>query len=124
MILQWLRRVFTPTCPCKEGPIVLGTPRSKDWSRVRDQFLHNHPICAVCHRSTYLNVHHKKPYHLYPALELDPNNLVTLCNPEGHGGCHLLFGHLMSWEAWNPQVDADISTWQEKISARIYQRVD
>jgi hypothetical protein len=51
--------------------------------------------------------HHKKPYHLHPELELDPNNLITLCM---ENLCHIDIGHGDSFKAYNPNVAEDAST--------------
>ena len=48
--------------------------------------------------------------------ELDENNLITLC--DGKSRCHLLFGHLLSWKSFNPNVVEDCKIWSEKINNR------
>ena len=42
------------------------------------------------------------PFHLDPALELDPTNLITLCMDEKE--CHLHIGHGGSFKQYNPEV--------------------
>lgn len=91
-------------------------PRSSHWPKVRAAFLLQFPRCSVCGRREMLNVHHVEPYHIAPDLELDPANLITLC--EGVVNCHLLFGHLMNWSAWNPEVRRDAARWASKIQGR------
>jgi predicted HNH restriction endonuclease len=49
-----------------------------------------------------LEVHHVKPFHLFPQLELDPANLMTLC--EDGGNCHFMVGHLKDWRRYNPKA--------------------
>ncbi|GCE16544.1 HNH endonuclease [Dictyobacter kobayashii] len=86
----------------------------------------------VCgHRGKGLQVHHIKPFHLYPELELDPNNLITLCEIRGRTH-HLLIGHLDDWESYNIRVRADTKryahqnaitikanpTWQKEVVQR------
>ncbi len=90
--------------------------RDPRWHHVRDAHLVKEPCCRVCGRRNHLNVHHKKPYHLFPELELVDENLITLC--EGATGCHLLIGHLGNWEAYNPDVAKDADWLHLKIEHR------
>jgi hypothetical protein len=77
----------------------LGLPkRSSQWRKVEKDFLEKNPCCAVCGLKEKLNVHHIKPFHLYPELELDVNNLITLCM--GKKECHLLIGHGADFKAY------------------------
>lgn len=47
-------------------------------------------------------------------MELDPNNLVTLCeNPTFN--CHLFFGHLKRWDKHNPRVVEDAAFWKSRL---------
>lgn len=87
----------------KAPKAVAGVRRSDKWPAVRDAHLKRSPSCVCCGRRTDLNVHHVKPYHLFPELELDDGNLVTLC--EGPSNCHWLVGHRgLSWETYQPDV--------------------
>jgi 5-methylcytosine-specific restriction protein A len=82
------------------------TTRSPEWHKVMEAHLKDHPACAACGGSERLNVHHMKPFHLDPSLELDPKNLITLCmGIEKH--CHLLVGHGDDFKAFNPDVAED-----------------
>lgn len=76
--------------------------RSPQWAGVRKQFLKWNPTCAACGSKDNLEVHHVKPFHLFPELELAPENLIVLC--ENGGNCHLTFGHLKNWKSWNIAV--------------------
>ena len=78
--------------------------RNPKWDSARDDYLKSHSICAACGSTTKLNVHHKKPFHLYPELELDPANFITLCMSND---CHLLIGHGDDFKAYNPDVTPD-----------------
>jgi 5-methylcytosine-specific restriction protein A len=71
----------------------------------------------VCGSRKNLEVHHKRPFHLFPKRELDPTNLITLCEGKG-GGCHLHFGHLFCFSSFNPKIDEDAAEWAVKIRAR------
>lgn len=83
-----------------------GCKRSPQWDKVRKAHLKNHPECAVCGGTENLNVHHCKPYHLHPELELDRANLITLCEKSARYGwaCHFVIGHNMSWHQYNTNV--------------------
>ena len=83
--------------------------RSPQWRAVRRAFLREHPVCELCGNTIRLNVHHVEPFHLAPEKELDPANLITLCEgsqvPDLFGlNCHLWAGHLGNWESINPRV--------------------
>lgn len=91
--------------------------RNKLWPKVRDLFIKKHKKCSICGESKKLEVHHKKPFHLYPELELDNNNLVILCENKKYGvNCHLLFGHLGNYKRYNPNIDQDVITWKSKLN--------
>lgn len=93
--------------------------RSSGWPRVCAEHLAKNPRCALCGGTEKLEVHHKRPFHLQPELELDPSNLITLCEA-GKGGvnCHLHAGHLGSFKAFNPTVADDAAIWFAKIKNR------
>jgi 5-methylcytosine-specific restriction protein A len=81
--------------------------RSSKWQTVRKNFLESHKTCASCGNSNNLQVHHKKPFHIHPELELESTNLITLCEEKGDAGCHLKIGHLGDWKSYNPNVEKD-----------------
>lgn len=80
----------------------LAVPRSSTWAKVKKEHLRHQPCCRACGRKRRLAVHHIKPYHLFPELELDPTNLMTLCRH-----CHLVFGHFGNFKAFNPNAVRD-----------------
>lgn len=88
--------------------------RSSKWHNVRLQHLKDNPKCAACGRETGLEVHHIVPYNINPQLELDSNNLITLCDKY----CHFVFGHLMDWKSWNSNVVEDCKTYLYKKQNR------
>lgn len=65
-------------------------PRSPKWRTVRDRYAAEHPKCEFknCRECNELFVHHKEPFHLNPARELDPSNLVTVCAKHHLYVCH------------------------------------
>lgn len=96
-----------------------GKKRSSEWPKVRAQYLKQHPKCYVCLGTVKIQVHHVKPFHLHPELELDRKNLITLCeNKKGGINCHLAFGHLGSFKSINQAVRDDTKVWRLKILNR------
>lgn len=79
--------------------------RSSEWAEVRDNFLLSHPNCAACGGTEKLQVHHIIPFHVDESLELEEDNLITLCM--GKNECHLEIGHGDSWRCYNPKVKDD-----------------
>ena len=92
-------------------------PRSSEWVSVRNEFVRLHPRCEACGSGYQLNVHHIKPFHLYPELELDEGNLITLCREH-----HFRIGHdpdgkgpaKPNWSASNPNVRTDAKNWSKR----------
>lgn len=84
--------------------------RSPSWRKVRKEFIKECDRCEVCETKKRLEVHHIKPYHLFPELELELTNLITLCRR-----CHLLFGHLDNWRNFNNEVIEDANYWNNKL---------
>ena len=96
------------------GVIPLDAPRrSSGWAKVERQKLASSPTCAVCDTDEDLNVHHIRPFYLFPELELELSNLITLCRDH-----HFLFGHLGSWKSYNIDVVSDAKAWNDKIKGR------
>ncbi len=81
--------------------------RSPEWPTVRRAHLKLQPLCAACASDVRMQVHHKEPFHLDPALELDPDNLISLCM--GPNECHIRIGHGDDFKAYNPNVVSDAS---------------
>lgn len=75
--------------------------RSPRWSHVRDEHLKTNNVCRACNGTRLLQVHHVKPFHEHPELELDPTNLITLCTWQL---CHLKIGHGGDFGFFNPKV--------------------
>ncbi len=89
--------------------------RSSKWPEVRKVFLMG-KTCAVCGGKKKLEAHHKKPFHLHPDKELDPANLIALCEGNKEVNCHLFVGHLGNFRGFNPEVEKDAGEWKEKLS--------
>lgn len=111
--------ILTHLIDAAKGKHPLRAKRSGRWPTVRAAHLALHPLCEVCGGKVKLEVHHIKPFHLRPQFELDPANLVTLCEA-GKGGinCHLAFGHLGNFKSWNTAVVPDSGAWHTKIVNR------
>jgi 5-methylcytosine-specific restriction endonuclease McrA len=95
-----------------------GKERSPHWPAVQHAHLKLEPNCAVCGGSMNLNVHHKKPFHLFPELELEPTNLITLCM-DGDKDCHIKLGHGGSFKAYNPNVVEDVTAVRSSFSMEL-----
>lgn len=100
-----------------QHPTLWGEPRSSSWPSVRRNFVLSNPDCAACGSNENLNVHHIKPFHENPELELDPSNLITLCRKH-----HFRIGHdpdgpwkpkKPSWVLSNPNVREDCERWRK-----------
>jgi 5-methylcytosine-specific restriction endonuclease McrA len=90
-----------------KGKTSLFKKRSSQWPKIRKQFLDQNSWCAACGWTENLEVHHIKPFHLEPSLELDLGNLITLCDKSGIENCHIKVGHLGNFKKENPSVRED-----------------
>jgi 5-methylcytosine-specific restriction endonuclease McrA len=90
--------------------------RSPKWGEVRKEHLKKQPYCQACGSTKKLEVHHIEPFHVNPAKELDPSNLITLCDKY----CHYAIGHLMDYKSWNPNIVEDAKVYLDKVKNRPY----
>lgn len=88
--------------------------RSPKWASVRKEHLIKQSQCTICGSTSKLEVHHIVPVHVDPTKELDADNLITLCDKY----CHFIFGHLMNWKSWNPDIEKDVKFFHNKILKR------
>jgi len=79
-----------------------------EWRKVRKKHLIIQPRCQACGTTKKLEVHHIRPWHLFPLLRYALQNLVTLCRC-----CHFRFGHWLDWKKWNPEVKKVCKKLQE-----------
>ena len=99
-----------------QGKTTLGKRRSPRWPKVRAEHLKNNPTCALCGGQKKLEVHHVVPFHIDATLELEPTNLITLCESKKGGvNCHLFIGHAGSYRRQNIYVRADVGMLQMRI---------
>ena len=111
--LQWFQAVIDKLRYGSFG----GVARSPQWSSVRDAFLKQNPTCAVCGGTKKLQAHHIRVFHLNPSDELNPQNLIPLCEVSSRN-CHLNIGHLGSFQSWNENVVEDARIWHDKRANR------
>ena len=98
------------------GKAPKGAKRSPKWRKVRGAFIKKYPRCFVCGSKKKVEVHHKVPFHYRPDLELEEENLTTLCENKKYGiNCHLLIGHLGNYTRINAHIEYDMATWRMKI---------
>lgn len=104
-----------------QGRAPKGAKRSSEWQKVRKEHIKANPRCAVCGGTKKVEVHHVIPFHLAPDLELDPLNLISLCERKKYGlNCHLLIGHLGNYSKVNSTCELDIAAWRMKLG--VYDR--
>lgn len=88
--------------PVDHGQIAAGTPRSPQWPAFLKRFLAG-KSCAVCGRNDEpLTGHHVVPFHVDRTRELDPANVIPVCDDSPSRKCHLLVCHLGDWRLVNP----------------------
>lgn len=113
-LLTWARLFASRFWLSDEELSILSAPRSAEWRRLRAEHLKKNPLCAVCGNSRNVVPHHIVPFHVDPSRELDPNNLISLCEGETFN-CHLFFGHYRNWTKHNPDVAEDSKRWNERV---------
>ena len=103
---------------CPSEPIMFGEkPRDPKWQALEKAHLKIEPGCIFCGRRDGVEVHHVKPYHLYPREELDPANLATLCRKGGNH--HLWEGHLGDFEkGYNLHVREQAQAYRQRVARR------
>jgi 5-methylcytosine-specific restriction endonuclease McrA len=114
-MIELFKKLIRKIILSKEEMEILSLPRSSEWKKLRKIHLGNFPCCEVCGSKTNVVPHHVIPFHVNPALELDPSNLITLCESKTFN-CHLFFGHLKNWIRHNPNVREDAKLWREKTN--------
>lgn len=98
----------------------MGGTRSPLWPAAREAHLKLEPDCQVCGGTDGLNVHHIRPFHLHPELELDPTNLITLCTANKTMNCHLKFGHWGNFTTkYNPKIRIEAPIWLKRFLATV-----
>ena len=107
------------TLEIEKQKIPANMARSGKWASIRAAYLKQFPYCAVCGGTKKSEVHHIRPFHLHPDLELDETNFITLCEANKDGiDCHLGFGHLGNFKSFNINIVNDAAIWHDKINNR------
>lgn len=113
-----------------------GLKRSPQWDEVEQAFLaRNNFQCAMCSITGrgLVQVHHIAPFHYISSpniqrgdLELNPQNLVPLCQGPGTNDHHELVGHLGDFQFFNEGARADmIGPWKAILpTAQLKQLAD
>lgn len=95
----------------------LTADRSPHWPTLEREIIAAHPFCAASGVETHLQVHHIKPFHLHPELELEPKNLIVLtANPSGN--FHFWLGHLGDWHSFNAHVVDQAAEFLKQVKRR------
>lgn len=81
--------------------------RSGKWPSVRQKFIQMHPSCEACGSTKSLNVHHIFSFKDHPELELDHDNLITLCRTH-----HFLLGHSSNWANTNEKCKEEVRAYR------------
>lgn len=106
----------------KPDPKLQGRKRSSQWEKVRREFIKKNSRCAACGSRILpkLQVHHKKPFHLFPELELVEENLIVLCEDGPmNTNCHGLIGHAGNWSDYNENVVTDAEHQLSMLATRV-----
>jgi hypothetical protein len=120
-----------------------GIRRSSHWPTVEKHFLAANPGCFVCSADQHqarikqvgalatrgLQVHHKFPFHFCillgrPDLEVDPRNLVVLCEDElgvATEDHHNIVGHYRNFQSWDDALDKNIATYKGRSKHALMQ---
>ena len=93
------------------------TKRSPQWQTVRWKHFIIEPRCQFCGSTLNPECHHIQPFHKHPELELEPSNLITLC--EDKAMCHLKRGHLGSYKNSNVTIREECAM-QQRLWGKIY----
>lgn len=112
-MIGWLRSLMANR---SQVPSEFG--RAGAWPRVRAEHLQREPACMACGKTGDPEVHHIIPVaealrRGRPELELDPENLITLCA----GPCHLVHGHLMNFQRFDPSVRTSVAAYRARLEA-------
>jgi 5-methylcytosine-specific restriction endonuclease McrA len=102
--------------PAKLRPqaICIALKRAAELKQLRVSHLAKESNCAACGATKNLHVHHIIPVEINSCRALDPTNLITLCSHP----CHLVFGHLMAKNCYNPDVRKMTEAYRAKVKKR------
>jgi hypothetical protein len=108
-----LRCVQVPPSPPKRT-------QTRAWRALAAQHLRIYPMCAACGSRSRVRPHHVVPVSVDPSRELDPLNLLSLCESYAFGvNCHLFLGHGGQWSTYNPQAVRDAFEYRAASALRL-----
>ena len=107
-MFKWLKTFFS------SGENLFGGKRDPRWREVRAAHVQKEPVCQACGKNSKLDVHHIIPVGIDNTTDLDPDNLITLCNQP----CHLVFGHFMSYYCYNSAVRKMVDEYRVALERR------
>lgn len=124
-------QILTHIIDVVKGKTTLTKMRSPKWESFRKEWLTTNNCCAVCGNTKNLEVHHIKPFKDFPELELDKNNLITLCEKTTLIGnckinCHLQIGHDGNFKFYNDTLNSEIieiNRFKENVHFKINEYV-
>lgn len=117
----WLENLIWRTRNSKLGNTIFGdrtfgAARSPSWQSFRKSVLAG-KSCAVCGGTKKLELHHIQSFAQHQDLELEPTNVIPLCESKKWGvTCHQFFGHLGDYKDINPDIRKDAELWKTKLS--------
>lgn len=106
----WGRLVIPGETGMAAGPVIPPLPddhndrRSGKWPAFLRELLREFPTCWGCGRKAATG-HHELPFHLYPAYELDPDNVLIVCLP-----CHFVLCHAGDWRLYVDKARSRLSS--------------
>lgn len=88
-------------------PIRAATDPRNTWAvrKAMKAYREDHPVCEWDGKTTPVEVHHKRPIHLFPDLAADPDNFVSL----GARRNHFVVGHGCNWKHYVDGLDDAIA---------------
>ncbi len=112
-----MKKLFTLII-CLFTAILIAAERSPEWEKLRNSHVKKEGVCQICGSHSDLQVHHIKPFKLWPEKELDPENLITVCRSKRMGfDCHLAVAHGGNFRYYNPYILEDIATIRDILKA-------
>ena len=95
-----------------------GAKRSPKWASLRAKLIKG-KSCSICGGTKKLELHHIRPFHLHPELELDLSNLIPLCEGNKNINCHLVMGHYGNFRTkYNLRIRSITPSWLAMMTAK------
>lgn len=94
-----------------------GESRSPQWPTVRRKFLEG-KVCAACGGTEQLEAHHLVPFSVDRNRELNPENLLALCEHPARL-CHFRVGHRYRWASYSRHATEDAELDRKRLEERV-----